>query len=207
MKEKRIKLSEKEFNALEESAKNQEIAPSTLLRNIVREYLAGSQEPVPAGTPDDQFIFRASDAKGHHTTTRFALPTDMADAIAGLVDKGCYPYRTREDVIRDSLYHRLEWLDTNKDLGLGAFLRRFRAIDRILSEEEQEIEFANRLARMDTLVRGAPDDDERRALVNEVLDEVRRMPSSSWQKHYLEEIKKLWPNWITPWNMRDRKKE
>ncbi|GAI61789.1 unnamed protein product, partial [marine sediment metagenome] len=72
---------------------------------------------------------------------------------------------------------------------------------------EQEVEFANRLSTMDRLVRGAPDDDERRSLVNEVLDEVKAMPSSSWQKHYLEEIKKLWPNLITPWNMRDRKKE
>ena len=207
MKGTSTKLSESEAGSLEEIAKSQDIAPSTLLRRIVQEYLSGGQEPAPAATPDDQFVFRASDAKGHHTTTRFALPTDMADAIASLVDKGHYPYRTKEDVIRDSLYHRLGWLNANKDMGLGAFLRRFRAIDRILSEEEQEIDFANRLSRMDALVRGAPDDDERRALVNEVLDEVQQMPSSSWQKHYLEEIKKLWPNLITSWNMRDRKKE
>ncbi|MBA7534068.1 hypothetical protein ES705_26314 [subsurface metagenome] len=205
MKDTRIKLSEKETGILEELAKDQGIAPSTLLSRVVREYLSGSQKPI--SIPGDQFVFRSSDTHHHHTNMRFALPADMADAIAGLVDKSYYPYRTKEDVVRDSLYHRLEWLNANKDLGLGAFIRRFRAIDRILSEEEQEVEFANRLSTMDRLVRGAPDDDERRALVNEVLDEVKAMPSSSWQKHYLEEIKKLWPNWITPWNMRDRKKE
>lgn len=205
MKKSQIQLSEKETKSLEELAKSQDVAPSTLLRRIVKDYLSGSQKRI--GTPDDQFVFRSSDAHHHHTNMRFALPADMADAIAGLVDKGHYPYRTKEDVVRDSLYHRLEWLNANKDLDLGAFLRRFRAIDRILNEEEMETEFANRLARMDTLVRGAPDDDERRALVNEVLDEVKAMPSSSWQKHYLEEIKKLWPNWIIPWNMKNRKKE
>jgi len=205
MKDTRIRLSEKETDALEELAKNQNIAGSTLLRRIVQEYLTGSQKPI--GMPDDQFVFRASDAHHHHTTVRFALPVDMASAIAGLVDRGHYPYRTREDVIRDSLYHRLEWLNANKNLGLGAFLRRFRAMDRILSEEEEEAEFANRLARMDPLVRGAPDDNERRALVNQVLNEVREMPSSSWQKRYLEEIKSRWPDLIDSWNMKTRKEE
>lgn len=207
MKKVSTQLSEKEMDSIEKLAKDRGTTTYKLFRGIVQEYLTGEQKPTPTGIPDDQFVFRASDDYHHHTTMRFALPADMADSIAGLVDKGHYPYRTKEDVVRDSLYHRLEWLNANKDLGLGAFLRRFRAIDRILSEEEQEVEFANRLARMDTLVREAPDDDERRALVNEVLDELKAMPSSSWQKHYLEEIKKRWPQLILPWNMRDRKKE
>jgi len=206
MKDTRIRLGEKETAALQELAKSQNITQPALLRRIVKEYLANTGGQ-PVGMPDDQFAFRSSDTFHHHTTVRFALPVDMASAIAGLVDKGHYPYRTREDVIRDSIYHRLEWLNANKDLGLGTFLRRFRAIDRILSEEEQEVEFADRLTKMDVLVRGAPDDDERRALVNQVLDEVRSMPSSSWQKRYLEEIKNRWPNLIDRWDMKHRKEE
>ena len=203
MKDVRIRLGEKEAASLKELSKNQNITQIALLHRIVQEYLSSSQKLI--GMPDDQFVFRASDAHYHHTNMRFALPVDMASAIAGLVDRGHYPYRTKEDVIRDSLFHRLEWLNENRNLGLGAFLRRFRAIDRILSEEEQEIEFADRLTRMDGLVRGAPDDDERRALVNQVLDEVREMPSSSWQRRYLEEINSRFPNLIDTWNMKRRK--
>lgn len=206
MKDARIRLGEKEAASLQELAKSQNITQPALLRRIVKEYLANASGQ-PAGMPDNQFVFRSSDTFHHHTTMKFAVPVDMASAIASLVDKGYYPYRTREDVIRDSLYHRLEWLNANKDLGLGSFLRRFRAIDRILSEEEQEVEFAGRLTRMDMLVRGAPDDDERRNLVNQVLDQVREMPSSSWQKRYLEEIKSRWPNLIVSWDMKTRKEE
>ncbi|GAI68887.1 unnamed protein product [marine sediment metagenome] len=206
MKDTRIRLSEKETTSLKEVAKSQNITQATLLHRIVKEYLS-SASGQPISLPDDQFVFRSSDTHHHHTNMRFALPVDMASAIAGLVDRGHYPYRTREDVIRDSLFHRLEWLNTNKDLGLGASLRRFRAIDRILSEEEQETEFADRLAKMDVLVRGAPDDAERRSLINQVLDEIREMPSSSWQKHYLKEIKDRWPNLINLWNMKERKEE
>ncbi|GAJ10295.1 unnamed protein product [marine sediment metagenome] len=51
------------------------------------------------------------------------------------------------------------------------------------------------------------DDDGRRSLVNQVLNQVREMPSSSWQKRYLEEIKTRWPNLIVSWDMKARKEE
>lgn len=60
----------------------------------------------------DKFYCRSSDTHGHYRHVRVNVPPTMAGMLESMVESGGIPeYRTSQDVIRDAIVHRLEYLN------------------------------------------------------------------------------------------------
>lgn len=107
---------------------------------------------------EEDFVTRASDEKGHHSSVTVAIPEQVAEIITQIVEKGYFPYRSKADLIRDALYHRLKWLIEKHELGYGALLRSERAIDHIVNTTAHSKEVQKRLEKLDEAMaeRAAP---------------------------------------------------
>lgn len=154
---------------------------------------------------DDEFVFHATDKRGHHTTMRFALPVDMAQTISQIVEKGYFPYRTKEDVIRDALYHRLRWLEENKSIQLGGMLQRIRGISEILNQELFASQFQEHISNLDAaLGKLAGDEEAQSRLVNTIMEQVLEMPAGHWKRKYTSYLKQHYGEFLKPWSMERR---
>lgn len=155
----------------------------------------------------EEFIFHATDKKGHHTTlSRIAIPPEMDQIMNEIMAKPHFSYRTKADIVRDSLYHRLNWLCDNSDLGFGDMLRRIKAIDGVLEEEEARIDYEKQMEKLGTVVAAISDSPERQSeIVSSVADEVRQMPEGYWKNRYLTHLKNRYPHLLKPWSMERRK--
>jgi len=157
----------------------------------------------------EEFIFHATDKKGHHATlSRIAIPPEIDQVMNEIIAKPHFSYRTKADIVRDALYHRLSWLCDNADLGFGDMLRRVKAIDEILEEEEARIDYERQMDKLGAVVAAASDSPERQSeLVNSVADEIRRMPEGYWKTRYLTHLKNRFGHLLKPWDMAQRKDE
>ena len=62
----------------------------------------------------DEFYTHATDKKGHCVSIRTAVPPTAASAVDAYVASPLFPsYKTSQDVMRDALFHRLQWLEDN----------------------------------------------------------------------------------------------
>lgn len=142
---------------------------------------SGSVSPIrPAqwGTADsgydpDEFYCSTRSPDGQSFSMSVTIPAAMASQIGRIVQSGEFPYKTREDMIRDALHHRLHHLDQMGDLGIEtrrriALWRRQEELDR----HEAEIEATERLiketAQMVERARGKGD----RVLLEKVVQEA-----------------------------------
>ncbi len=133
----------------------------------------------------DQFVFHASDEKGHSAHVRVNLPTETVQVTAEIIAKGNFPYRTREDLIRDAVYHRLSELVEMGNLGCGDQLRRVEATDYILKQEAAAKRFLDQMQKLDSVITSAGDSAEHQAeIVNAILDQVNQMPDTYWRNRY-----------------------
>lgn len=162
------------------------------------------KEALKQATDPQEFVFHSTDEKGHSSTVRVNIPNDMAQMMNQIVQKGYFEYRTREDIIRDSLYHRLAWLDTNRGLGLGEKLRRLRSMDYILDDEQERIEFQHRIEKLGQELATIPDEDEQKRLVSGLASQVQSMPEGYWKKRYLAYLKDHYGHLVKPWSMAER---
>ena len=111
--------------------------------------------PPSLNQPDtpDEFVFHATDQKGHHSTLpKVAIPPEMGQLLNEIMASGDFPYRTKLDIVRDALYHRLKWLCDNQGLGHGDLLKRIKAIDAILAEEEASSKYLQQMEALDTVL-------------------------------------------------------
>lgn len=59
-----------------------------------------------------QFYTRSTDGLGNYRHQRVNVPPEMAARMATIVAKDYVPeYRTAQDLIRDAIHHRLQWLE------------------------------------------------------------------------------------------------
>lgn len=165
------------------------------------------KEALKQATDPQEFIFHSTDEKGHSATVRVNIPNDMAQMINQIVQKGYFEYRTREDIIRDALYHRLAWLDANHDLGLGEHIRRLRAMDYIIEKESENIAFQGRIERLNQELASIPDEGEQKRLINAIMEEVYSMPKGYWRSRYLTYLKDHYGHLIKPWSMAERRED
>lgn len=64
----------------------------------------------------NEIVTRAQDDHGHSVNPRVTLPKTWNAVLAQIVNSDDWPeYRTTQDVIRDALYHRFHWINTQKD--------------------------------------------------------------------------------------------
>lgn len=156
----------------------------------------------------EEFVTRASDEKGHHTGVTVAIPEQVAEIISQIIEKGYFPYRSKADLIRDAIYHRLKWLIEKHELGYGALLRSERAIDHIVDSVLHSKETNERLKKLDQAMADLSGDEEAQVdLVNLVHSEIMAMPEGHWRKRHLDYVKDHYRHLIKPWNMQERGKE
>lgn len=157
---------------------------------------------------DDQIIFRATDKRGHYSQIRVAIPPEIAQMLETLMQtRQNLPYRTKTDVVRDALFHRLAWLQANRDMDFGEGLHRLKAVDRILDREEGAIEFEKRIQRLKKVIDLINDEQEASNLVNEIANEVRHMPQGYWKTRYLSYLNDRYSHLLKPWSMGDIQEE
>lgn len=66
----------------------------------------------------ENYYTASTDAKGHGTTFRLYIPPTILYQCGRIVASRKVPqYRTKEDIGRDALYHRLHWINENVDFG------------------------------------------------------------------------------------------
>ena len=136
------------------------------------------------------FVFHASDEKGHSAHVRVNLATEIAQVMTEIVAKGNFPYRTREDLIRDAIYHRLGALVEMGNLGYGDQLRRLEGIDCILKNEESAKRFLDQMETLDSVIRGAAGSAEHQGEILEaILDQVNQMSDPYWRQLYTNRIR------------------
>jgi len=157
----------------------------------------------------EEFIFHATDKKGHHATlSKVAIPPEMDEMMNQLLTRPKFPYRTRADIVRDALYHRLSWLCEHDDLGFGDQLKWVKAIDEILSEEESRLDYETQMDRLGKVLAGISDSPERcQEVVQSILNEIYSMPSGYWKQRYLTFIKNRYGHLIKSWNMANTEEE
>lgn len=205
MKTLTTKLEDEEREEFEKRAQARGMSPFALLRELATDYLSG-RHPFELRTED--FIFHATDKKGHNTTWRFALPLDMAETVSELVEKRYFPYRTKEDVIRHGLYVVLKALDAARNLGYGEMLRRKAIIHHILAEQLEAADFKDWVREIEEAMTGLGKDEKaQRKLVNKVWQEMLQMPEGHWKTEYQEYLKRGYSHLLTPWNMAERGEE
>lgn len=95
---------------------------------------------------EDEFYCASRSADGQSMTVSVSVPAHVGSMISHLVQKGEFPYRTREDFWRDAAHHRLHKLNELGELGPEAsrriaLWRRQEELDR----HEAEVEATERL--------------------------------------------------------------
>ncbi|MBL7209318.1 MAG: hypothetical protein ISS52_04400 [Dehalococcoidia bacterium] len=138
----------------------------------------------------DEFVFYATDQKGHHSTLpKVAIPPEMDQLLNEIMASGDFRYRTKLDIVRDALYHRLKWLCDNQGLGHGDLLKRIKAIDAILAEEETSYKYLERMEALDRVINRVSDSMEyQRQLVHSFFREIQQMADSHWKSRYLKHL-------------------
>jgi len=150
---------------------------------------------------DEDFVFHATDKKGHRVDIRAAIPPEIDQILNQIIARPHYPYRTKADIIRDSLYHRVKWLCENVDGGYGQMLRCVKAIDDILSEEKLRQDFDKQLRQLRSTLGNTDDPERMKLLVNGVAKQVYEMAEGYWKERYLKTLKNEFGYLLEPWSM------
>lgn len=124
-------------------------------------------KPAVWGTADsgydmDEFYCSTRSPDGQSFSMSVTIPAAMASQIGRIVQSGEFPYKTREDLIRDALHHRLHHLDGIGDLGVEArrriaLWRRQEELDRHEAEIEATEKLIKETAQMVERARGKND--------------------------------------------------
>lgn len=89
---------------------------------------------------EDKFYTSSTDGQGHSSHIRVNVPPNVAGRVEALVQKGMIPaYKTRQDVMRDALIHRLNYIEDNFDVGedLSRALQVQRAQSEVQAAKEE----------------------------------------------------------------------
>ncbi len=148
--------------------------------------------PASLNQPDgpDKFLFYSTDQKGHHATLpKVAIPPEMDQLLNEIMASGNFPYRTKLDIMRDALYQRLVWLVDNQQMGHGDLLKRIRAMDSILCQEEASAKYLEQMQALDRVMGKISDNlDYQRQIVNSFFAEVQQMADSYWKSRYVKHL-------------------
>ena len=135
--------------------------------------------PVPAprdwGTDDGysptQRLTRATDGRGNSSDMRVKVSPDVAGELAALVQSGRVPeYRTMADVVRDAIYHRLHFINSNGEFAADTVHRVNMTLHAARTEslanevrEREELTDAT-IRHIESILNGGNDSDLFRAL-------------------------------------------
>jgi len=151
----------------------------------------------------EEFIFHAADEKGHTKTMRVNVPTDLAQMLHQIVQKGHFPYRTDEDVIRDALFHRLAWLNENKDLDLKDYLTYTWAMDAALNQVESAHKFQEWMASLNGKMTILLNDSARQIFLQKILEATYKIRDDYWREQHLSYLKNHYSHLLKRFDMAD----
>lgn len=150
------------------------------------------------------FIFNSQDEKGHSSHLRVAVSRDMFMMIAEIIEHGYFPYRTKEDLVRDAIYHRLFFLNDKKDLGLGRELRRMKARQGIIEKYQTEKEHIKWLEQLEIMLGEITDETIRGSLVAEAYEQIVTEPDPYWKQKGLDVLKSRYARYVPEFSLDNR---
>ena len=94
------------------------------------------------GYDPDEIMNRSQDHNGHSTNQRVYIPPAWKAMMEQVTQSDQWPeYRGYQDVVRDSLYHRLHWIATQKNRGRFPDVKSAMIRARYLKRLEADIEY------------------------------------------------------------------
>ena len=155
-------------------------------------------------TDCDVFVFSSQDDKGHSSYLRVPISKDVAMIIAEIIQKGYFPYRTREDLVRDAIYHRLYYLLQKLDLNLGSKLQRERDRQAIVEKYEIEKEHINWLSKMESMLEDITDEKVRGEMVALAYEQIVSEPDPYWRGKGLQILKDKYARYVPTFSLDNR---
>ena len=149
----------------------------------------------------EEFVFHATDRRGHCVSLRIAIPPEMDEMMNQILTRPKFPYRTKADIVRDALYHRLSWLCEHDNLGFGEQLKRYKSLDAVLKEEESCLHYEERIKRLGDILTKIGDPERCKKVIQDFLDKIYAMPEGYWKKRHLDAVKDRYSHYIEPWDM------
>lgn len=93
----------------------------------------------------DRFYTQATDNKGHRSVTRVSFPPYMVAEVEALAASSNYShYRTAQDVIRDAVFHRLQWLTDNGVYDFSDVLATWQ-VQMLVEQEKERVKLAKKI--------------------------------------------------------------
>jgi hypothetical protein len=147
------------------------------------------------GYSPDKFYTRATDGKGHSEVVHLKLPPEITSVMAQIVQSRAIPdYRTAQDIIRDAIVHRLQYLrESGMVDGVTGTVAGFEEAAREVFDFYERMQaFKEIIDRAEKLVADVGrDSEEARRAVRKVYEAALAIVDSEyWRNRYLQEIEK-----------------
>jgi len=151
------------------------------------------------GYDESKFYTRATDKRGFSQDFHFRVAPDWLRIMEEVFDSKVFPYKTKSDIVRDALFHRLHWLRQQMLSGkqdevavLESTANEARAYMDDLDRVEQVVQSVEAAARRIALI----DPDEAHRLINSALERVPRR--QLLRKFFTRRMREAFPQWIAP---------
>lgn len=141
--------------------------------------------PDPDGPDIDEreFITPAKDSEGHSQQMWVRVNPELSRHISVILHSGWFPYRSTGDVIRHALMRHIRWVESL--VPIPSAFGRLMAVARILEEEEFNTAFEDSMGKLTEMVSkyiGAGQVGRAKALLGQVMNEVKQMPEDEWKE-------------------------
>ena len=146
----------------------------------------------------DTIVTDSQDGHGHSAHLRVHVPKTWGAIMHGVVNSDAWPeYRTTQDILRDALYHRLHWIEQQKNReqvpGVAESIRRERLrteIERSNLEQEERQQFVGEVEQGLGRRIAAGDIDGARKLLDQAEVVVSEFPEP--YRAHAEERMRVW---------------
>lgn len=145
----------------------------------------------------DQYVFHASDDFHHSEWIRIKVGTDVLRAIEEVKSSGKHPYRTESDVIRDSLFHRLAWLQVNGNPRLAETVRSMKRMHLLNAFAAGEQEVSKWVEELEKNMSSPKLSEQKRfTLIQEMYDVIQAMSDDNEDKEvWMKLLKERYPKY------------
>ena len=141
----------------------------------------------------ESFRIPASDTRGHSAKEWFRIPPDYAEQMAGIVQGGAFPYKSKGDLIRHAIHRHLHWLDSISPTPLQRSPSELDLISEIVRRQEMQAEFREVMQRASKMINiyiaeeGAV--EEAKKLARQIQARVEQMPDGYWKRMFERKLR------------------
>lgn len=156
-----------------------------------------------------EFIFHSTEKKkGHHSVLpKIAIPPELDQLMTEIMARTHFPYRSKADIVRDALFHRLAWLCDHMEDGHGDMLNRVKIINAAIAAEQTRVDYEEVIQGLKPVLLSLSDSlEQQKILVGTVMEQIRNMPAGYWREKYLDQMKSQYGHLIEGWSAGKRSK-